>query len=144
MNMPEVLPDDFVHFSARYGLVEGIDLWGQPHWKGRHGHHGVIESPHCPPPAERACECPGSGGRRRCCELLTQEDFLCDACREHCWGVTPTGLRRRFVEVYENVVERPGQPGENTDDCAGLAGRNFLGSSVSPLHPSQNAHSGET
>jgi hypothetical protein len=31
---------------------------------------------------------------------MTSEDFLCDMCREHCWGVDAARRKHRFIDAY--------------------------------------------
>lgn len=91
-------------FSERYGLVSETRAWGREHWTARHADHGIVQFTCCPPEPIKACACPGprtgSGGRRQCCEIATAEDLLCDACREHCWGIDNTKVYHRFIDVY--------------------------------------------
>lgn len=83
-------PANFVPFSSRYGLVEGIEGWGRMHWTGRHADHGPVQFDTCHADRPRTrCACPGSGGERQCCEKMTGEDLMCDQCREHCKALDP-------------------------------------------------------
>ena len=91
-------PSDWVPFTSRYGLAK--DPWGRMHWTARHADHGIVQFGCCPPEPRQACGCPGSAGRRQCCEVATAEDLLCDACREHCWAIDNAKVYHRLIDVY--------------------------------------------
>lgn len=89
---------DWVPFSHRYGFAEplGAARWDTATWRFRH----------CPEvvngfaPDLFRCVCPSSPARRRCADRASQEDRLCDACREHCHAVDEAGRYHRLVDVY--------------------------------------------
>lgn len=93
--------DGWVPFSSRYGLK--TDPWGAEHWTARHADHGTVQFGCCPPNPRRACVCPGSRGRQGCCEVATQEDLLCDPCREYCVAVDADRVYHSLVSLYGPV-----------------------------------------
>lgn len=101
---------DFVSFSDRYGLRSEERGWGREHWTARHADHGIVSFGCCPPDPKRVCACPGSSGKRQCCEVATAEDLLCDACREHCWAIDDSKTYHRLIDVYGTPNERTIQP----------------------------------
>ena len=99
-------------FSHRYGLATvarlaawcaagGEELTAEL-WRCRH----VVEVHAWEEPDPRfRCVCPGGdpmrgvpAGARACKQRASQEDRLCDACREYCWAVR-TGAGEAFTRV---------------------------------------------
>lgn len=109
----------WVPFSHRYGIAtptalvrwchagaEGVaeNRWRSRHTAVRDAFAGEPESGVYVEPLLR-CTCPGSStARTRCADRASQEDRLCDPCREHCWGVQrqPDGMDKqvRLVDAY--------------------------------------------
>lgn len=98
--------DTWVPFSHRYGYAgtEEISRWcafggetlGDEVWRSRHSPEVTAWDE--PDPLFR-CTCPGTTATR-CRVRASQEDRLCDPCRDHCWGMTDTGTKRRLVDAY--------------------------------------------
>jgi hypothetical protein len=59
----------------------------------------------CEPDLAKRCGCPGEPTvgefrqPRGCCERMTGEDLLCDACRRYCWTVIGSNARMNFGQV---------------------------------------------
>lgn len=89
----------FVPLSARYGFRPHLRAWGREHSEARHSGTGYGAWGNCQRDEKLRCACPG-GSTKPCCDTATQEDFLCNACREHCFAVDPQGGRHRFIDLY--------------------------------------------
>lgn len=105
---------EWVPFSHRYGIVDVVELgrWcdfgGQDYtterWRARHDWSRVLHSSKpdggaFTPPLLR-CICPSSPGHPRCADRASQEDRLCDPCREHCVAVDNSARYHRLIDVY--------------------------------------------
>lgn len=108
--------DLLVPFSYRYGLRSHLKAWGDDHFIARHSGTGYAAWGNCERREILRCICPGGNARarKRCCDRASGEDMLCDACRDHCHGVTPGGTLVAFVEVYGSAR------GEHCDSGAAL------------------------
>lgn len=97
---------EHIAFTARYGLRThglGSDLVASRHGRieGEEIHAHFQETGQCEADPRLQCRCPGcAAGRRQCCQRMTSEDFLCDMCREHCWGVDAARRKHRFIDAY--------------------------------------------
>jgi hypothetical protein len=94
----------FAPFSARYGLRSHLRAWGRDHFIARHSGTGYSGWGNCERAEVARCACPGSRSRKRCCDRATQEDFLCDACREHCWASDGNGIKVRLIDVHGSAA----------------------------------------
>jgi hypothetical protein len=86
----------YVPLSHRYGFAS---MEATARWQSRHS----SKSGHYPAEELLRCICPASGTTltdSRCLERASQEDRLCDACREHCWAVDNANGQHRLVDVY--------------------------------------------
>jgi hypothetical protein len=89
--------DEWVPFSHRYGRNKRYcdDF---PHWTKRHSANHT--GPDCSGSERLRCACPGSQfAPPGCCARATQEDRLCDACREHCWAFAGDTSRHRLIDL---------------------------------------------
>lgn len=85
--------DGVVLFTERYGISGYLDA--EP-WMQRHAVIGPIHA------EQHACVCPGTSveGDPITCRLrATQEDFLCDPCREHCVAVDSAGVFHHLASL---------------------------------------------
>lgn len=86
---------EFHPLSERYGIstrVRGL-------WQTRHM-TGLLYDDE-PTATDHRCVCPGHRGLARCRQRCTQEDSLCDECREWCWGlIDGTDTHVRLSAVY--------------------------------------------
>lgn len=81
-------------FSQRYGK--------RLHGPGEilaYSRHGEVEShdSRCQD-GQLQCACPGIRSRR-CCQPMTQEDLLCDACRQWCVAIDSVGVYHRLRDL---------------------------------------------
>lgn len=92
------MSDDWVPFSHRYGIAsfESVASWDGMAWRSRHNADG---NAYIGDELFR-CVCLSSPSRPRCSERASQEDRLCDACRDHCVAVDGSGRYHRLVDVY--------------------------------------------
>jgi hypothetical protein len=95
---------EYVPFAHRYGLTANPEA---PNWAARHNwmHHHVDQ----PPTHEyrHQCRCCG-GGRpsRQCCDQrATQEDGLCDQCRDWCVAVDDAGVYYYLADLFRDAAE---------------------------------------
>jgi hypothetical protein len=90
---------DRAPFTHRYGTAAPARTrhWDGAPWRSRH--HRTTH-PDEPDPLYR-CACPGPSGRRPCNIRATQEDHLCDACREHCWAVDDLHRHHRLIDLHQ-------------------------------------------
>lgn len=86
--------DEWVPFSARYGLT-ARDVLEFGHMSARHCRDLHEE---CEPDDRLRCVCPGTPGHG-CCARATQEDRLCEACREFCWAIDSRRAYHRLIDV---------------------------------------------
>lgn len=93
-------------FSERYGFRTHLWAWGREHSYARHGGDGYGMWGNCERDERRRCACPGSQ-RPACCATATQEDLLCDACRDHCVAVDEARVYYRFIDLYGPSVGQP-------------------------------------
>lgn len=84
-------------FSARYGVLS-VDtcgntrgLWTYP-WGFRHGMAVDFLG------SDPRCDCPGTN-KRPCLQAMTQEDLLCDECRQWCVAVDNAGNYHQLASV---------------------------------------------
>lgn len=90
-------------FTSRYGLRTHLDGWGKPAYASRHTHDKQADSEpwgQCERDQRLRCACPGSPQREQCCHRATQEDRLCDACRDWCVAVDGERVYHRLIDVY--------------------------------------------
>lgn len=89
---------EWVPFSHRYGITTPLNAarWDTATWRFRHSD----EVANGFAPELYRCVCPGTSARRRCADRASQEDRLCDACREHCVAVDSVGKYHRLVDVH--------------------------------------------
>ena len=89
--------DNPVPLSSRYGISTQQTMWDMD--ARRHLAPTLMDGM---PSDEQRCVCPGGKGvAGPCIRSYTQAgNYLCDACREHCWGVDPDGQHWRFVDSY--------------------------------------------
>ena len=109
----------FVAFSSRYGLLRGDRAAGREHWEARHASHsfdGALSFADCAPDRTIRCHCPGTPEWEPCCEPMTQEDLLCDRCRDHCWAIGTGNVRVRLVDVYPRRLDPPDRSWAQTVD----------------------------
>ena len=99
---PKDLDEDggFVVFSHRYGISdqEYAARWDGALWRSR---HNCEVDERTEPDELYRCHCPGESGRLRCKDRASQEDALCDACRQYCWSLRESdGVYLRMIEVH--------------------------------------------
>lgn len=100
----------FIPLAARYGMSTQESFWDMD--ARRHLAPTLMDE--VPDDAHR-CVCPGGGASALpCLHPYTQAGtYLCDACREHCWG-DRAGERVRLVDAYgpsfTHVEPVQGQP----------------------------------
>ena len=89
-------------FSSRYGFRSHLDarLRDREHFGSRHSLADDGEG--CERHQLLRCACPGSQGRcvQRCCQRATQEDRLCDECRNWCVAIDGQRVYHRFIDLY--------------------------------------------
>lgn len=99
---------EWVPFSHRYGIaapervaamLDSDFIPRSDFWRVRHALCFQDDTV----PGVFRCTCPGSFGRQQCHVRASQEDRLCDACREHCWAVDNWDRRHRLVDLYGAV-----------------------------------------
>ncbi len=96
-DLAAVRPAGWHPLFSRYGFSTAPRA---EHWERRH------EDSHRPWQCEetrpdRQCRCALSLQRPECCQEMTAEDLLCDACRAHCRAVDEAGLFWRCVSLPE-------------------------------------------
>lgn len=89
--------DEWQPLHVRYGRSEPMDAtWAdkQP-WGSRHALLGGLWAD------ERVrCNCPGSPHDGAACRLrCTQEDLLCDECRQWCYAMDSAGNLHQFAQA---------------------------------------------
>lgn len=91
-------PAEWHPLSHRYGFASFEDAarWDGMAWRSRH----CADNPSAPEAPLFRCLCPGSPSRNQCAIRASQEDRLCDACREHCVAVDDSGRYHRLIDVY--------------------------------------------
>lgn len=83
--------DEWQPLSNRYGHHDEADRA----WAARH----APLSTHEPTPGPRRCDCPGSNGYPQCRQTCTQEDLLCDECRQWCYAMDAAGNYHQFATL---------------------------------------------
>lgn len=108
------MSSDWVPLTHRYGITGPTELhrwvkaggenFDAERWRGRHNQAVAVwrEIPElaCYVDQRLRCVCQSSPGRYRCSERASQEDRLCDMCRQHCVAVDESGHYHRLVDVY--------------------------------------------
>lgn len=92
----------WVPFSDRYGYRTHLDGLGRIFFSCRHTHDDKDGAgwSHCERDQRLRCACPGSPGHPRCCQRASQEDRLCDACRDWCVAIDSAQVYHRFIDLY--------------------------------------------
>jgi len=89
--------DEWQPFSVRYGRSKPEDAtWADKRpWGTRHALLGGLWADE-----KVRCDCPGSPhGGSPCRQACTQEDLLCDECRQWCYAVDAAGNYHQFATL---------------------------------------------
>lgn len=90
----------FYSLSHRRGVASPEDAArsGGALWRSR---HAVGDDARTAPADLSRCPCPGEPGAVQCRQVGDGGgDFLCAACRNHCWAITAKGEGMRLVRLY--------------------------------------------